>query len=229
MEVVGLAEPYVGCCAAVPPLAYWSWYWSHGLASCGLLTASASDQAAFELPEIGHGLLTFALLDAIQGHTDILTEGRFLEVQPWVHQAKKTVNARSTGPNRQRAQALTPANYPIGEITADVRELIQIEEKPVINRIVFEDENEDFAVEFERALKLAWNRAGGARGTGAVLINEQHPNGLTLRGTAFDNGDGTYDVTFRIKRGRETLAQDEARSVTAAEVVQRVAAALGGQ
>ena len=162
-------------------------------ANMTMLTASASDQAAFELPEIGHGLLTFALLDAIQGHTDILDEGRFLEVKPWIYQAEKTVNERSTGPNRQRAQALTPANYPIGEITADVRDLIQIEEKPVIQAISLRNRQTRFddlglGSRIQGALK-----EGATRG-GALFVPDS-PNGIVVEGKYELLGDGTLRVT----------------------------------
>jgi len=191
-------------------------------ASLAMLSASASDQAAFELQEVGHGLLTYALLEAIDGSLDILVDGEFLAIENWLMRAKQTVNEKQSevnadGPVRQRAQWLPPtSNYAIGKVDDEVRELIRIDERPVISRIVFEDENEDFATEFEQKLGELLD-ASSARG--GILFQEKHPKGINLKGTAIARDNGTYDVSFSLKRKGELLGQGEGYRLTIQEIV----------
>jgi hypothetical protein len=191
-------------------------------ASLAMLSASASDQAAFELQEVGHGLLTYALLEAIDGSLDILVDGEFLAIENWLMRAKQTVNEKQSevnadGPVRQRAQWLPPtSNYTIGKVDDEVRGLISIDERPVIGRIAFEDENEDFATEFEQKLGELLD-ASSARG--GILFQEKHPKGIILKGTAIARDNGTYDVSFTLKSKGELLGQGEGSDLTIEEVV----------
>jgi WD40 repeat protein/uncharacterized caspase-like protein len=177
-------------------------------ANMTMLSASASDQAAFELPEIGHGLLTYALLNAIQAHSDILDEGRFLEVKPWIFQAERTVNSRSEGPNRQQAQSHTPHNYPIGEITPDVRGLIQIDEKPVIKSISLRNKIKGID-DLGLGEKIQNNLKSGAPRGGVTLFIPDSPTGIGIEGKYSPLEDGRLRVYCEFFTASQFLGEAE--------------------
>jgi hypothetical protein len=136
--------------------------------------------------------------------------------------AKQTVNEKQSevnadGPVRQRAQWLPPtSNYAIGKVDDEVRGLISIDERPVIGYIYFEDENEDLDIDFARELGELLD-ASSARG--GILFQEKHPKGIILKGTAIERDNGTYDVSFSLKRKGELLGQGEGYRLTIQEIV----------
>jgi hypothetical protein len=59
-----------------------------------ILMGSSADRASFEANRYGHGLLTYALLDGVRGHS--LDASSLLQVLPWFQDSVKTVPGLAT-------------------------------------------------------------------------------------------------------------------------------------
>lgn len=57
-----------------------------------ILSASASNQSAYEMGRYSQGLLTYSLLKAIKQQPDILEDGKYLNIGRWFNAAEKTVS-----------------------------------------------------------------------------------------------------------------------------------------
>jgi len=90
-----------------------------------ILSASASDQKAYEIGKYNQGALTYSLLKAIKEQPDILEDRQFLNISRWFSAAEKTVGelARETG-TRQQPQVVSTSNFNIGVVDDDVRNKI---------------------------------------------------------------------------------------------------------
>jgi hypothetical protein len=90
-----------------------------------ILSASASDQKAYEIGKYNQGALTYSLLKAIKEQPDILEDRQYLNISRWFSAAEKTVGelARETG-TRQQPQVVSTSNFNIGVVDDDVRNKI---------------------------------------------------------------------------------------------------------
>jgi len=90
-----------------------------------ILSASASDQKAYELGKYNQGALTYSLLKAIKEQPDILEDRQYLNISRWFSAAEKTVGelSRETG-TRQQPQVVSTSNFNIGIVDDDVRNRI---------------------------------------------------------------------------------------------------------
>jgi WD40 repeat protein len=90
-----------------------------------ILSASASDQKAYEIGKYNQGALTYSLLKAIKEQPDILEDRQYLNISRWFGAAEKTVGelARETG-TRQQPQVVSTSNFNIGVVDDDVRNKI---------------------------------------------------------------------------------------------------------
>ncbi|HRG83965.1 MAG TPA: caspase family protein, partial [Chitinophagaceae bacterium] len=98
-----------------------------------ILSASASNQNAYEMGRYSQGLLTYSLLKAIKQQPDILTEGKYLDLGRWFNAAKETVSdlSRESGA-RQEPQVISNTNFNIGMVDEEVMSRISLPaEKPV--------------------------------------------------------------------------------------------------
>lgn len=98
-----------------------------------ILSASATDQSAYEMGKYAQGLLTYALLKAIKEQPDILDENKFLDLSRWFNAAEKTVNdlSRESG-ERQQPQIVSNVNFNIGIVDADVISSIVLPKEPPV-------------------------------------------------------------------------------------------------
>ncbi len=90
-----------------------------------ILSASASDQKAYEIGKYNQGALTYSLLKAIKEQPDILEDRQYLNISRWFGVAEKTVGelARETG-TRQQPQVVSTSNFNIGIVDDEVRNKI---------------------------------------------------------------------------------------------------------
>ena len=112
-----------------------------------ILSASASDQSAYEMGRYSQGLLTYSLLKAIKEQPDILEDGKYLNVSRWFNAAEKTVNelAKETGA-RQQPQIVSTTNFNIGIVDEEVMAKIVLpQEKPLFAASNFQNSDEAVA------------------------------------------------------------------------------------
>jgi len=97
-----------------------------------ILSASASNQSAYELGRYSQGLLTYSLLRAIKQQPDILDQGRYLDLSRWFQAAEQTVMELSKESGaRQQPQLISNTNFSIGIVDEEVRATIALsQEKP---------------------------------------------------------------------------------------------------
>ena len=104
-----------------------------------ILSASASDQKAYEMGKYNQGALTYSLLKAIKEEPDILEDRKYLNISRWFNAAEKTVGelSRETGA-RQQPQIVSTTNFNIGVVDEEVRNTIVLPfEKPMFTRSDF--------------------------------------------------------------------------------------------
>jgi hypothetical protein len=104
-----------------------------------ILSASASDQKAYEMGKYNQGALTYSLLKAIKEEPDILEDRKYLNISRWFNAAEKSVGemARETGA-RQQPQIVSTTNFNIGVVDEEVRNKIVLPfEKPMFTRSDF--------------------------------------------------------------------------------------------
>jgi len=112
-----------------------------------ILSASASNQAAYESGSYSHGLLTYSLLKAIKEQPDILEEGKYLNLSRWFNAAEKMVTELSKENNaRQDPQIITNTNFDIGLVDEDViARIILGPERPKFGHSNFQNGDETIA------------------------------------------------------------------------------------
>jgi hypothetical protein len=103
-----------------------------------ILSASAPNQSAYELPHLGQGMLTYSLLSTLKNNTAVLDEdqnGRgFLNLQKWFLETEREQSRlmQSLG-LKQDAQPYGIANIRIGLVDDEVRNGISLmAEKPLV-------------------------------------------------------------------------------------------------
>ena len=104
-----------------------------------ILSASASDQKAYEIGKYNQGALTYSLLKAIKEEPDILEDRKYLNISRWFNAAEKTVGelAKETGA-RQQPQVVSTTNFNIGVVDEEVRNKIVLPfEKALFTRSDF--------------------------------------------------------------------------------------------
>jgi hypothetical protein len=99
-----------------------------------IMSASAANQSAYELPRYGHGLLTYSLLKTLKTSSSTLDEEKFINVQKWFLETETTMDnmTRELG-IEQEAQPFGRGNIRVGELDEEVRSGIKIQqEKPMV-------------------------------------------------------------------------------------------------
>jgi hypothetical protein len=113
-----------------------------------ILTASAANQSAYEMPQYEQGLLTYCLLHTLKNNSAVLDDERFLNVQKWFLETEDLLQqmVSSLGYD-QDAQPFGSANIRIGEVDQEVKNSIVLaSEKPmvlcanVLNELTYDDD-----------------------------------------------------------------------------------------
>lgn len=174
-----------------------------------ILSASASNQSAYEMDRYSQGLLTYALLKVIKQQPDILEGGKYLNISRWFNAAEKTVSdlAKENG-EKQEPQIVSNTNFNIGIINDSViAKIILADEKPLFTSSLFMNidevaDGDDLGL--TQMLNIELNR---------IALNAQ--NGITYAATTFssaafnlsgrytENGD-SVKVRVSLKQNSET-------------------------
>ena len=181
-----------------------------------IITASSSDQKALELPQYEHGLMTYALLNAMLNNKSSLDENNQLQLDKWLMATEEEVRKLNVN---QSAERMVPINFTLGKVDDEVRSSIVLKEIPLvyIKNVI----NTDLAydnLEIETKLNEYFsNRARGGdkslllasvEQTNATLVNilyTKEKNIMNLKITILKNNQVHKQFT---KTGTETQLND---------------------
>ena len=94
-----------------------------------IITASSSDQKALELPQYEHGLMTYALLNAMLNNKSSLDENNQLQLDKWLMATEEEVRKLNVN---QSAERMVPINFTLGKVDDEVRSSIVLKEIPLV-------------------------------------------------------------------------------------------------
>ena len=139
-----------------------------------ILSASASNQNAYEMGRYSQGLLTYSLLKAIKQQPDILEDGKYLNVSRWFNAAEKSVSELSKENGaRQEPQVVTNTNFNIGIVDEEIIAKINLpQEKPLFAASNFQNSDEAVAdddLELSRMVNLQLNELA-TRGADSKIV-----------------------------------------------------------
>ncbi|MBC7873480.1 MAG: caspase family protein [Ferruginibacter sp.] len=173
-----------------------------------ILSASASNQSAYEMGRYSQGLLTYSLLKAIKLQPGILEDGKYLNVSNWFNAAEKTVSeiSKENGA-RQEPQIVTNTNFNIGVVDEEVMgKIVLPQEKPLFAASNFQNSDEAIAdddLELSKMINLQLNDIA-SRGTDSKIVYvtaTNSPNAYTLSGRYTIKGNA-INVTVNIKQNK---------------------------
>jgi hypothetical protein len=95
-----------------------------------IITASSSDQKALELPQYEHGLMTYALLNAMLNNKSSLDENNQLQLDKWLMATEEEVRKLN---QNQSAERMVPINFTLGKVDDEVRSSIVLKEIPLVH------------------------------------------------------------------------------------------------
>ncbi|MBL7724594.1 MAG: caspase family protein [Chitinophagaceae bacterium] len=200
-----------------------------------ILSASASNQNAYEMGRYSQGLLTYSLLKAIKQQPDILEEGKYLNVSRWFNAAEKTVTdlSKENG-SRQEPQIVTNTNFNIGVVDEEVMaKIILPQEKPLFVASNFQNSDESIAdddLELSKLINLQLNDLA-TRGKDSKIVYvtaTNSPDAYSLSGRYTVKGDKII-LTVNIKQNKIIKSKFEVHGAKdklndlAAEVTNRAA------
>jgi uncharacterized caspase-like protein len=167
-----------------------------------ILSASASNQFAYELGKYSQGVLTYSLLKAIKEQPDILDDGKYLSVDKWFAAAEKTVTdiVSQTG-NRQNPQKFGSGGFNVGLVDKDVMaNIILPNEKPLFTSSNFQNNDEAIAyddLELGRQVNQQLNEVSvrGINSKVSFITASNSPDAYTLGGRYDIKGE---DVSVRV-------------------------------
>ena len=173
-----------------------------------ILSASASNQSAYEMGRYSQGLLTYSLLKAIKQQPEILEYGKFLNISRWFNAAEKTVSdlAKESGA-RQEPQIVTNTDFNIGVVDEEVMsKIILPQEKPLFAASNFQNSNEAIAdddLELTKQINLKLNEisSSGANSKIMYVTTTNSPDAYTLIGRYEVKGN-TVIVKINIKQNK---------------------------
>ncbi len=90
-----------------------------------ILSASGSDQKAYEISGLEQGVLTYSLLHAIKEQPEILNDQKYLDLSRWFNAAERTVSElMKKFKSSQQVQIVSTTNFEIGVVDDEVRRKI---------------------------------------------------------------------------------------------------------
>jgi WD40 repeat protein/uncharacterized caspase-like protein len=174
-----------------------------------ILSASASNQSAYEMGKYSQGLLTYALLKAMKEQPEILDDNKFLNVGKWFSAAEKTVTelVRESG-NRQEPQVVSTSNFNIGIIDKEVVAAIILPQEHVLfTGSNFQNSDEGIAdddLELSKIINGALTNVStrGANSNITFVNGTNSPDAYTLSGRYEIKNDNIV-VKVNIRRNKE--------------------------
>ena len=180
-----------------------------------ILSASASNQNAYEMGRYSQGLLTYSLLKAIKQQPDILEDGKYLNVSRWFNAAEKTVSdlSKENGA-RQEPQIVSNSNFNIGIVDEEVMaKIILPQEKPLFAACNFQNNDEritDDDLELSKMVNLELSDLA-SRGTESKIVYVTSTNSsdaYSLSGRYIVSGN-TIKVTVNVKQKKVIISKFE--------------------
>lgn len=185
-----------------------------------ILSASASNQSAYEMGRYSQGLLTYSLLKAIKQQPDILADGKYLDVSRWFNAAEKTVTelTKETGA-RQQPQVISNTNFTIGIVDEEVMAKIVLpQEKPLFAASNFQNNDENIAdddLELSKLINLQLNdmASRGASSKIVYVTATNSPDAYSLTGRYTINNK-VISVQVNLKQNKLIKARFELRGTS---------------
>ena len=170
-----------------------------------IMSASAANQSAYELPRYGHGLLTYSLLKTLKTSSSTLDEEKFINVQKWFLETETTMDnmTRELG-IAQEAQPFGRGNIRVGEMDEEIRSGIEIQqEKPMVycaNALNLETTEDD--LHFKDFMNQGYTRSVDDQSHFIWGSNQQHDVEVNVIYQPVSQG---YEVKVKWKRKGQTL------------------------
>lgn len=174
-----------------------------------ILSASASNQSAYEMGRYSQGLLTYALLKAIKQQPDILEDGKYLSVSRWFEAAERTVTelARESGA-RQTPQIVSNTNFNIGLVDDEVMGKINLpQEKPLFTASNFQNSDEKIEIDdldLSKLINMELNEIAARSVDSKVIyvMGTNSPDAYTLTGR-YDVKQNEVTIRVSVRRLKE--------------------------
>jgi hypothetical protein len=150
-----------------------------------IITASSSDQKALELPQYEHGLMTYALLNAMLNNKNSLDENNLLQLEKWLMATEEEVKKLN---QNQSAERMVPVSFTLGKIDDEVRSSIVLKEIPtvfvdnVLNKNTFKDN-----LNIKSSLSAAFQEI--SRGSDTQIMVADFPNAIKVNILYEEKGD----------------------------------------
>jgi WD40 repeat protein/flagellar biosynthesis/type III secretory pathway chaperone len=185
-----------------------------------ILSASASNQSAYELSRYSQGLLTYSLLKAIKLQSDILEDGKYLNINRWFNASEKIVTelCKENGA-RQEPQIVSQNNFNIGIVDQEVMAGIVLpQEKPMFSASNFQNADENIAddnLELNKLINQQLNdiSSRGENGKIVFLSSTNSPDAYSLSGRYTVNGN-IIKATVNIKKNKVIVSKFEQEGTT---------------
>jgi hypothetical protein len=181
-----------------------------------ILSASAPNQPAYELPQYKHGLLTYCLLSVLKNNPAILDDQRFLNVHKWFLESEQKMQEEVDSKGlKQDAKPFGTANIRIGIVDEEVRSTINLaNEKAVLycDNIIDSESAEDFLGLKERLSKRfsELSKKGYHSSIFFTKTDTQHANRLNI---LYAVQEGKLVANIRLRKGEETLLKTTVTSL----------------
>jgi len=123
-----------------------------------ILSASAPNKPAYELPQFGQGILTYSLLYTLKNNPSILDQevdgNGYLNLQKWFLATEQEQSRRMEALGlKQDAQPYGSGNIRLGLVDNELRQSIKLaDEKPLVFCANARDENDEDPLELKRAV-----------------------------------------------------------------------------
>jgi hypothetical protein len=150
-----------------------------------IITASSSDQKALELPQYEHGLMTYALLNAMLNNKSSLDENNQLQLDKWLIATEEEVKKLN---QNQSAERMVPVNFVLGKIDDDVRSSIVLKEIPTVfvENVLNRNSGKD-NLNIKSSLSAAFQEM--SRGTDTQIMVADFPNAVKVNILYEEKGD----------------------------------------
>jgi hypothetical protein len=180
-----------------------------------ILSASASNESAFESDKYGHGYLTYSLLKVIKQQPDILEDGKNLNISRWFNATGRSVNeiAKDEGID-QKTQIFSVIDFNIGEVDSSVISTIRLTiEKPMFIPGSFQNadtvesgDNLGLTKSVNDALREISSKGKESK----IVFAMSSPSGdaYSLNGS-YKYKDNEIRIEIRIKKGKDKLCEFE--------------------
>jgi WD40 repeat protein len=177
-----------------------------------ILSASASNQSAYEYGMYSQGLLTYSLLNTIKLNQAIFNKRNYLDVSKWFTASNELLTELvKQNKVRQDPQLVSSNTFNVGVVDEDVRNQIQLPEgKPMFGRSEFRNtELRLDNLKLRDAVYDAFNAVITSNATTNILFNETYEGvGVTSLSCDYTVSNGKVTVSvLLIKDGKTRVGE----------------------